>query len=321
MTAPVALTLFAVALALLGPGAIRRSSWARRSPRLGIAAWQALSTSLVLAAVLAGVALAVPAISWTGDPAAIVRACLMALREDYSTPGGALVSGSGALSAVAIFVRVSYCLARELLQAARSRRRQWNALLRVGRRHAEHEALVVDHGMAAAYCLPGRGAPIVVTSAALAALDEAQLRSVLAHEHAHQRGHHHLVLGVADALRRAFPWVSAFRDARAAMGPLVEMLADDAAARRSSRLTVATALVRLSEQTSTPPMALGAGGESALLRVQRLVVPHRPLGPARTLLMVLATSLLLGAPLALAIAPASAAIAMPPCPPAFLEPA
>lgn len=315
MTAPLGLIAFAAAVATLGPATLRRCSWARRSPRLGIAAWQALSASLVLTVVLAGVALAVPALASTNDLAELVRACLMALRHDYSTPGGTIVSGSGAVAAVAILARVWYCMAREVLQAAQRQRRQWNALLRVGRRDTQHDAIVVEHDTAAAYCLPGRGSRVVVTSGAVAALDNEQLESVLAHERAHQRGHHHLVLAIADALHRAFPMVAAFRDARAAMGPLVEMLADDAAARRSSRLTVATALVRLSEQTCTPQAALGAGGESALLRVHRLIAPHRPLGARRTLLMVLTTALLLTAPLAMAIAPASAAIAMPPCPP------
>lgn len=314
MIAPVALILFAIALALLGPIALCQGSWVQRSPALAVAAWQALVASLVLSVFLAGVTLAVPTIPLTADLASLLRACAMALRERYSTPGGAVVSGSGAVAAAVVLARFGYCLARELLQAARSRSRQWRALKSVGRQDATYGALVVDHATAAAYCMPGRGQRIVVTTAALAALDRAQLTAVLAHERAHQRGHHHLMLAVADAAHRAFPGVAAFREARDALRPLVELLADDAAAREGDRMTVATALVRLSEHAATPRVALGAGGESALLRVRRLVAPARPLGLRRSGLVALATAFLLAAPVALAVTPATAAVTMPPCP-------
>ncbi|TAM68634.1 MAG: M56 family peptidase [Microbacteriaceae bacterium] len=314
MIAPVTLLIFALFLALLGPVVLRRSTWPERSPRIGIAAWQALSASLVLAVLLAGVALAVPAIPWTTDLAELVRACAMALREQYSTPGGAVVSATGAVAAFLVAGRVSYCLARGLSEASRSRRRLLHALAMVARPHPDYNALIVEHPAAAAYCLPGRGRQVVLTTAALAALDHEQLSAVLAHERAHLRGRHHLILAAADALQRAFPGVAAFREARNDLGRLIEMLADDTAAKEGDRLTVATALVRLGEHTATPAVALGAGGESALGRVRRLVAPARPLGVKRTALATLATGALLALPLFFAIAPASAAGTMPPCP-------
>ncbi len=314
MTAPIVLIVFAVVLALLGPVVLRRSSWPERSPWVGIFAWQALSISLVLTVLLAGVALAVPTISLTTNLDEFIRVCAMALRAQYSTPGGAVVSATGAVAAVTVLGRVTYCIARELASASRNRKRQLHTLNMVAQPHQAYDALIVEHTAAAAYCLPGRGRRIVLTTATLTALDGDQLSAVLAHERAHLRGHHHLILAGASALERAFPGVAAFRHAHLALVRLVEMLADDSAARKGDRLTVATALVRLGEHGITPAMALGAGGESTLSRVRRLVAPQRPLGIQKTILATLATGALLALPLFLAVAPASAAGTMPPCP-------
>ena len=313
MTAPAALIIFATLLAVLGPVLLRRSAWLERSPRIGIATWQALSASLVLTVLLAGLALAVPVIPWTTNLAELIRACAMALREQYSTPGGIIVSAIGAVAALAVLARVAYCLATGLVNAARNRGLQLHALAMIAQPHHDYDALVVEHPSAAAYCLPGRHRQVILTSAALAALDHNQLVAVLAHERAHLHGRHHLILAAADALQHAFPGVTAFREARGTLGRLVEMLADDNAARRSDRLTVATALVRLAEHGMTPVTALGAGGESALSRVRRLVAPARPLGTGRTAIATVATGALLVLPLFFAIAPASAAGTMPPC--------
>lgn len=314
MTAPLSLIAFAFLLAWLGPRVLRRGGWTERSPRLGVAAWQALTLSLVLTVLLAGIALAIPAIPWTTDLAALVRGCAMALREGYSTPGGAVVSATGAAAALIVLGRLGYCLFCELTRAAHDRKHQRDALAVIAQPHHEYSALIVEHPVAAAYCLPGRKRHVVLTTTALSTLDRDQLRAVLAHEQAHLRGRHHLILALADALRRAFPGVAAFHQAREALGRLVEMLADDAAAREADRLTVATALVRLGGHPATPSVALGAGGETAVSRVRRLVGPERPLGARWAAVAVTATTAMIALPLFLAIAPASAARTMPPCP-------
>jgi Zn-dependent protease with chaperone function len=314
MTAPAVLTVFAVVLALFGPALLSRASWLERSPRIGIAAWQALSVSLVSAVLLAGLSLAVPAIPWTTDLAELIRTCAMTILAQYSTPGGAVVSATGAAAALVILARVAYCIVADRTLAARNRKAQLDALALIARPHLRYDALVVEHTAAAAYCLPGRARQVVLTSATLSALDHSQLLAVLAHERAHLRGRHDLILAAADSLQRAFPRIAAFRTARTELGRLVEMLADDNAARQSDRTTVATALVRLAEHGMTPVTALGAGGESALSRVRRLISPVRPLGAGRTTLAALALGMLVAVPVFVAIAPASAAAPMPPCP-------
>ncbi len=302
MTAPITLVVFAVLVGTLAPRLLARSSWPDRCPRLGVAAWQAVSLSVVTAVVLAGAALALPALSFSADLAELLSACVMALRAQYATPGGAVLSTTGAVLAVTVVARAGYCLIAGLVSGARERRRQVDGVNLIARRHEGCDALVVDDAAAAAYCLPGRRQQVVLTTGALAALDGDQLSAVLAHERAHLRGRHDLVLTTSAALQGAFPQVPALRDAHRELTRLVEMLADDVAARRNDRLTIATALVRLAE-ASAPVAALGAGGSTSLTRVRRLVAPAHPLGPTRSVIAALATAALLVTPVAVVAAP------------------
>jgi Zn-dependent protease with chaperone function len=87
-------------------------------------------------------------------------------------------------------------------RAGRSHRRGLRA---AGRADAQLGAIVIDHAQPAAYCLSGPRQPVVLTSAALSALDDAQVAAVLAHERAHQAGRHHLLVAAAASLAAAFP--------------------------------------------------------------------------------------------------------------------
>ena len=125
----------------------------------------------------------------------------------------------------------------------------------------------------AAYCVPGRPAAIVLTSAALAVLDPGQLTAVLAHERAHLAGRHHLLIALTRGLAAAFPGVPLFTRAPAEVARLAEMCADDAAARRSSRPALVTALLAMGTGTAVPAAALAATTCAVSARVQRLLEP------------------------------------------------
>ncbi|WNB84759.1 M56 family metallopeptidase [Cellulomonas sp. ATA003] len=310
---PLALLVLAVLVGTLAPRLLRRSAWVDRSPAMGIVLWQALSLSVVAATVLAGAALALPDVPFTANLAELISACSAALRAQYATPAGAAASTTGAVFAVGVTARVGFCLTAGLVRAHRQRAAQLQALRLVADIHHRSGALVVEHDVAAAYCLPGRGRHIVLSTAALAQLDADELTAVLAHERAHLRHRHHLVLAASAALRSAFPRVPAFADADEELRRLVEMHADDVAARGSARLTIATALVRLAE-SSAPVAALGAGGDTSLARVRRLVSPAAPLGPARALVARLGALTLVVAPMVIAAAPAVAAATADLCP-------
>ncbi|MCK9894795.1 M56 family metallopeptidase [Frankia sp. AgB32] len=121
---------------------------------------------------------------------------------------------------------------------------------------------ILDHPIAVAYCVPGvRHARVVVSRGLLNTLDAAELDAVLAHEAAHVAGRHDLVIQPFVAWERTFPFLRPAREATAAVSLLVEMLADDAAARRSDRRSLARALARLGiARAPVPAGALGIAG-------------------------------------------------------------
>jgi Zn-dependent protease with chaperone function len=172
---------------------------------------------------------------------------------------------------------------------------------------------VLEHGCPFAYCLPGRPGPVVLSSGALRRLDAGQLAAVLAHERAHQAGHHHRLMLVTQALRVGFPWLPAAWLAHQAVARLVELAADDAAARTQGRQQVAAALAALGGGP-IPGVALGVAAVSASERVSRLLTPR----PHSGALALLAGVLLLALPLAavvVAIAlPLARVAGMPVCP-------
>ncbi|MDZ4266075.1 MAG: M56 family metallopeptidase, partial [Mycobacterium sp.] len=88
------------------------------------------------------------------------------------------------------------------------------------------DGLVIDAPQKAAYCLGGRTGTIVITSAALAALERPHLDAVLAHERAHLAGRHHLLLSVTRALTAGLPRMRLFTVAHTEVARLLEMCAD-----------------------------------------------------------------------------------------------
>ncbi|MFI6048194.1 M48 family metalloprotease [Nocardia sp. NPDC051321] len=66
----------------------------------------------------------------------------------------------------------------------------------------------------AAYCVAGRPHTIIVTTAALGALDAAQLDAVIAHEHAHLAGRHPQLLTLIRALATTLPRLALTRTSK-----------------------------------------------------------------------------------------------------------
>jgi len=313
MIAFLALIAYAVLAGTFGATVLRRTRWAERAPRLGIGAWQALSGSVVASVVLAGLSLAVPVSLVSSDLAGLLDTCVMLLRAQYSTPGGAVVSTAGLLLSLVVLARTAQCLVRSWRTARAGRIRQRTQLSLIAHTDEDLDVVVLDHASCAAYCVPGRAGRIVITTAAQDALDPEQMTAVVAHERAHLRGRHHLVIQCAASLRAGFPFVPAFRHAEDEVARLTEMVADDAATRTVDRLTLATALVRLAEG-STPAGALGAGGSTALMRVRRLAEPAAPLSPMRRLATLAGVALIVLTPLVVAAAPAVSVVSAGYCP-------
>ncbi|MEU6646444.1 M56 family metallopeptidase [Saccharomonospora sp. NPDC046836] len=171
-----------------------------------------------------------------------------------------------------------WLLANQLLSmrsTARARARHRLLLQLVARQ--DTGALVVDHPIAVAYCLPGRTPRIVVSAGARRLLTDAEFAAVLAHERAHARERHHLVVAPFQALRRLLPNSALLTRVCATIELLVEMCADDKAARQHGREPLASALERFRANGTggTPAGALAVADAPVQARIRRLREPDR----------------------------------------------
>ncbi len=280
------LILAAVAVACVPASqALATARWPRRSPAVAIVLWQAIGLGWGLAAVgaLAGLG--------ADQHPGVVRGAY-ALAGRLIAGHGLAAAGAPALPAgirllalatgLVLLLLLSGALVAAFAAVLRARRRQRVLLTLLA--HGDPKvpgALVVDHPAAAAYCVPGLRSKIVISAGALDLLDQAELAAVLAHERAHLRERHDLVLLPFTALLRPFRWSAAARAAHAAVAMLVEMLADDQALRHRpvAARELATALLRVGAAGGgrAPAGGLavadrGADGQVAA-RVSRLLRP------------------------------------------------
>jgi hypothetical protein len=305
----------------LGASALPRAKWPRRSPAAAILLWQALGLASGLAAVGTLIGLALPA-SDGGLVRSVLHAAALLRDGDFfgvAAMFGLRGSGSagGSWPAVILAVRLTslaaglalltllcWVLLAALAAALQARRRQRTLLTLLA--HGDPKvpgALVVDHPSAAAYCLPGLRSRIVVSVGTLELLGRRELAAVLAHERAHLRERHDLVLLPFTALRRAFPRSATCTDAHRSVALLVEMLADDRALRGRPARELVSALVRFGTAGTCPAPAgaLAAGEGEVAARVTRLLKPVRPLPAVAVLAICLSAALLVAAPVTLLV--------------------
>jgi Zn-dependent protease with chaperone function len=271
--------------------------------------WQALGLSWGLAAVGTLIGFAV-----TGNGAAVGTGALERLSglmtADQPLAGiglARLVFLAAGLMLLAVLCWILVAAAAAVLRA-RQRQRELLSLLAHGDPKVPG-ALVVDHPAAAAYCLPGLRPEIVISAGALALLDAHELAAVLAHERAHLRERHDLVLLPFLALLRAFSWAGITTRAYRAVGLLLEMHADDRVLRQLPARELATALLRVGAAGGggVPTGALAVAGEPAecevAARVIRLLRPPPGLNNVATALVLAVSAALVAIPAALLLLP------------------
>ena len=276
------------------------------SARLGLAAWLTAMASALAAAAVALQFLARAAVTgWSRLAEVVCRSVAGHACTPTGVPGrgrGVRAWGGRDRRRLAAAV-LAWRYGRSVQRAQRQTRAHAEAARITGRRlPGNDDAVVLDAAQPVAYCLPGRPATIVVTSGALAVLDQAQLAAVLAHERAHLASRHHLLIAVTRGLTAAFRAVPLFARGAEHVARLAEMCADDAAARRSGRGTLVAALLTMATGAAVPAYALGASACAVTARLQRLVDDP---GPARrvrygltlaavTVLLALAPALVTG---------------------------
>lgn len=306
-----------LALSLLVPEVLARARWTARAPGPAVVLWQAVTLASVLSAV--GVVLVAP------------EEFVRALDTGPDLETWVLV---GALAVAGLIVaRLVWSTAGVLLRSRRRRARHAELVDLLGR--AETGALqhpgaaplrVLDGPLPLAYCLPGRTPRVVVSDAALQALSAEQVRAVLAHEQAHLRARHDLVLESFTAVYQAVPGPLRSRTPLESVALLLEMVADDAARARCGPQPLAAALCAMDTDGDLGTQNLGAVGRAARRddrspqddrrrRVGRLQGPATTKGPLPAAVLGLAVAVLV-LPTAFVVAPwlAQALPSMPPLP-------
>ncbi|WP_433499521.1 M56 family metallopeptidase [Sphaerimonospora sp. CA-214678] len=310
MIAAAVLAALAAACVLAAEG-LTHAKWAWHAPRTAILLWQSVGVTWGLATtgallayalepygrgVVHGLASLLTGFGYgVGDPRDMVR--LLAL--------------AAGLMLLALLVALPLVAGARTLRARRRHRELLSLIARD--EPAVPGVRVVDFPGAAAYCLPGLRSQVVISNGTLRLLSPDELDAVLAHESAHVRERHDLVLLPFAALRRALPWSKLIRDAQLSVELLIEMAADDRARRRCSPRRLATALLRFGAANTLPapegalgalgaPGGLGLPGASAganvMARVNRLVRPETTIpAPRRFFILVGSAVLTASAPL------------------------
>ena len=309
MTVAAILLAYAAVVGTAGPRLLDRTGWALRAPLPGIAVYLAAAWSVVAALGLAGLTLAVHATALGGGLSHLIGACVLRLRATYATPGGAGVAGLGLTLAGAVMARTAVTAATHLRSVRRQAVQHAQTARLVGRRDPDLGATLVDHAQPAAYCVAGPHPTVILTTAALQALDPDQLDAVLAHERAHLACHHHRLLAIARIGRQILPFLPLMRDADTQITRLVEMHADDAATAHRGTRPLATALAVLAT-ASGPAPGLAAATTDAVQRIQRLLRPAEPLSRLRRQLLSSGAAMLALTPVLLALTPAVVALAL-----------
>lgn len=263
------LALLAVVLAGVAPRVMARLEWFRRAPRAALVAWQSVSLAAVIAALAAAPA-AIPYLNRGYWFACNSQNCdrIVAWHEGRRW----IVVVIAAVVTLAVLGRLLLSGHRigTRLRAARRRHTELIDVLGDPREDGDTQLRVLAHATPTAYCLPGRRSRVVLTEGALDALPADELEAVLAHERAHLGSRHDLLLEYFTVLHESVPGPVRSPEALREVRLLVEALADRAAARATSPVSTARALMSLA-RGQAPEAALAAGGDGATVARMRLL--------------------------------------------------
>ena len=275
MSIAIGLVVYAAVLSWLGPSLLSRLTRGGINPQLGVAAWLT-AIGGVIAAWLTAVVVLVDALD--AIPHGPIWAfCVETLGYSGHIAMARPVAPATAAALIAAAVLLPAAVIRRIvgtLTALRSASQQHAAAARVvGTPAPWRDVVVVQAERPAAYCIAGRPRAIVVTSAALASLHDDQLAAVIAHEYAHLAGRHHHILMLLRAIAAGLPRLPLATAGPEAVGRLLEMCADDTAARQHGPHSLLCGLATLVARPAAPATALAATGTAVLDRAYRLASP------------------------------------------------
>jgi Zn-dependent protease with chaperone function len=276
MTIAAGLVVYAAALSWFGPSLLTRLTNRGINPKLGVAAWLTAVAGVTTAWLAAVVVLVLDALD--AIPSGPVwTLCVEVLgysgHVDMAQPIAATTAGALIVAALALTGLVGRRIARTLRTLHSASHQHAMAARVVGFPTRWRDVVVVEADHPAAYCVAGRPRAIVVTSAALASLHDDELAAVLAHEQAHLSGRHHHILMLLRATAAGLPRVPLAAAGPNVVSRLLEMCADDTAARRHGSHPLLCGLITLTARPPVTAAAMGAASTAVLDRASRLAVP------------------------------------------------
>jgi Zn-dependent protease with chaperone function len=278
MTVAIALLASAALAGWLAPQRLGRADLRRRDPLVLIVAWLLSMAGVVFAAVAGVVLLLIPSHGNVGTLVANLHYCWDAVQHGSPPEVEALGGVLAAVLVIAMTIRLAVIAVRGFRSRAR-RRSEHLSVLRLAARtdNGSPATLWLAHDRPLAFSLAGRPGVVVATEGLTKHLEAEGVAAVLAHEHAHLRGRHHLLVAITDALSAALPFVPLFRFAPAAIRELVELAADVVAIRAHGAAAVELALTCVSGQA--PGGALAMARDAIDVRLAR--VRDTPMAPGR----------------------------------------
>ncbi|CDP86238.1 MULTISPECIES: M56 family metallopeptidase [Mycolicibacterium] len=278
MNAVTFLLVYAMVLSWLAPVLFTGSISANVHPRLSVAGWLVVVATASFAWVAALVILIVGAahslLTHTAPTFCVETLGIAGAVTLPPTVATVLVVALLAVTAV-VATNTTRRVIITLYRTQRANREHAQAVRIIGRPTGHAGVVAITADQPAAYCVSGgRHRAIVVTTAALDLLKAPALAAVLAHERAHLRGRHHLVIATLNTLAAALPRLPLMRAAAQSVPALLEMCADDAATRRHGREPLLASLLALSTHRQ-PDGVLAAAGTAVAARVNRLLKPQR----------------------------------------------
>lgn len=283
MTVVVVLVLGAVLVAWMGPWLLERLLRAGADPQASLVTWLALVAGTVLSLAASVVLVLLPGHGPAGRVVTLAHHCWTALRTG-SPPR--LEEVVGLLGVVLVAVAAVRCVIGAVRQARHRKdlhHRHLDLLRILANGGGRYPTLWLDVSRPVAYSVAGRPSLVVASDGLRKSLPPEAVAAVLAHERAHLRGRHHLLVGLAEALAGAFPWLPLVRYSPDFVRTAVELAADSTAARSHGCEALRSALLGMSTH-GTPRFALGMARDSIELRLDVLSTGPSARGPVgRTL--------------------------------------
>lgn len=277
MAVLVILGLLTLALTLItgAPVLLSRGAWRLSYPRLALAFWYG--------ALLAGLTAIISSI--------LITLITVTSMQNTATPTlfwveptALVIFGWVALAGVGAGIALLAIRAEPLAEKDRHTQAEFTLLAAMSEceNHYGIDVVIVDSDAPVALSIPGPEERIIISSRLVNELTAPELRSVIEHERAHLTGRHGRLMQIAQLNSSCLPILPAARELERTTQLLIELIADDNAARRSGAVHTANALDKIGALT---------GDESMQLRARRVAErpPHGSLTTSRRLRSRLAT--------------------------------